>query len=291
MRSQTRRGGKDLFYRATSKVILAVTMIALHQGSAGIARAALIEVTLFANLQYDQTSINAPTTPRSAFFSMGGSFQNPSDFNNGSASFPGGSMNLPVQGTTFGFQSGLFPSLASLHATFPFGTYTITANNSVTSATDAGIINYAADYFPSTIPAVSGATYLLLHGIDPSQATTLIFNSHTRGPPTTNGNLVINIYFGSTLNAVYTTPQLGIATTSRMIPANTFQPNQSYVLELNFTDYIHATDTLNQTTTWQGFSVRTYVSFVTGAVPEPGGACCIALCLAGFVRRRQSANH
>lgn len=242
--------------------------------AAGPVCAGLVGVNLFDNTTYQQTSGAAPSTASSYFFNIGGNMQNASDFTSASASFPGTSnLNLPINGTNFGYGSSAFASLAALHAAFPFGAYTVTATNSGTSATQMGVMNYAADYFTSAIPALTATTYNGLNGMNPSATFPVAFNSFTPNASVSQGLTFFTIYDGTTGNIVFTDGFLPPTTTGVTVPANTLLPNKTYLFELDFSDRLNGRDSVNQVFTEQGFDVRTDGSFTTGAAaPEPGSA-------------------
>lgn len=250
--------------------------------------AGLIGVSLYDNTTYRQTSGAAPTTPSSYFFNIGGNTQSASDFTSVSASYPGtASKDLPISGTNFGFSSPAFMTLSSLHVAFPFGTYTITAANSGTSASQSGVMTYAADYFTSDIPALTAASYNGLNGLNTAGAITVSFNAFTPNANATQGLTFFSIYDGS--NIVFTEGFLTPNTTSVTVPGGTLQPNKFYQFELDFSDRLSGYDQVNRVYTEQGFDVRTDGSFTTGAAtPEPGTGMLLAgaLGLGAVVRFR-----
>jgi hypothetical protein len=243
------------------------------------ARAGLTSVDIFNNTAYNQTSNAAPSSPSGFFFDIGGDFQNAGDFDSASATFPGGSQNLPISGTSFGFGSALFSSLADLHAAFPFGTYTVTATNSGTSTSQSGVIDYAADLFTTDVPALSAATYDGLQGLNTTSNFKLHFNSWAQNPGVTEAFTFFSIVDAATNNTVFTGGFLSTSTTDLALPAGTLLPDTQYRFELDFSGRLNGFDDTNQVFTQQGFDVRTDGSFTTGTgVPEPG---CLALFLSG----------
>src|SRR5690349_9408634 len=110
--------------------------------SGRVVHAALSNISLFNNAQYQQTSTSAPTAPFGYFFSFGGAFQNAGDFNAASASYPG-TANKPVtiNGTSFSFQSSTISTLSGIHTLYPLGVYTMTVTNTNTQATQSASIN------------------------------------------------------------------------------------------------------------------------------------------------------
>jgi hypothetical protein len=258
--------------------------VALGLAMGGPAQAGLISVDIFTNTTFLQTSSAAPTTPSSYFFNIGGNFQNPGDFTSASATDPaiGSPQNLPITGTIFNQSSPSIASLATFQADYPFGTYTITALNSITSASQSGAIGYTVNLFTSAIPALTGATYTGLHGLNPSSLFTVNFNSFTPNAGATLGLTFFTIYDAGTGSVVFTDGFLSPSTTSLVLPANTLQANTLYNFELDFSDRLNGQN-MNGIFTTQGFDMRTDGSFMTAAVPEPGSLTLLLLGLVGVV--------
>lgn len=248
--------------------------------------ASVTDFTLFVNTTYNQTTSSPPVTPAGYWISLGGGMQNPGDFNTASVTYPGpGSpANLPISGTSFGFSTPYFSSLAALQLQYPFGTYTYTATNTITSTSQIGALNYAANLFTSNIPALSSSTFTGLTGLNPAAPFNAGFNSFTPAAGSSEGFTFFTVYDGTTGNVVFTNGFLSPSTTGVTIPANTLLANHSYNFELDFSDRLDGFDSVHQTFTEQGFDIRTDGSFRTGAavtgVPEPASG---ALLLTGFV--------
>jgi len=230
-------------------------------------RADLMEVDFFKNISYSQTSGAAPTTPAGYFAGFREFFQNPGDFDTAMVTYPGpGSPQaLTMQNPTlFAFGSPFVPTQGDLDSAYPFGTYTFTAINSGTSATQAANINYTADAYTADIPALTAATFAALQGLNPAAPFTFNFNSFTPNPLASVGLTFLTV-FGSSFGGGHAN-----TTTSAVLPANTLLPNTKYTYELDFSDRISGFDSGVPTTL--GFDVRTDGTFTTGgiaAVPEP----------------------
>jgi hypothetical protein len=256
---------------------LAIVSILITPLSAG-----LISADIFVNTVFNQTSATAPTSPAYYFFSIGGTFQNAGDFTSASATDPaiGSPQSLAINGTSFNTSFSGISSLATFNADYPTGTYTATATNSITHASQSGVINYTQNLYTSTIPALTGSTYTGLQGMNPAMPFILDFNSFTMNLGANAAYTFLTIYNGS--NIVFTDGFLSPGTTSVLLPANTLSANTMYSFELNFDDRLLGTDGVNNVSTEQGFDMRTDGSFTTGAaIPEPGSLVLVALGLIG----------
>lgn len=253
-------------------------------------QASLMMVDIFKNTLYEQTSGAAPSSPSGYFFNAGG-VSGPGDFNSAMLTYPGpGSPQALTfsDSAHFGFGSPLIASLATFNADYPFGTYTVSAKNTVTMATGSASMNYTQDVYTSSIPALAAASFNGLQGMNPGNAFTVDFNSFT---PNSAANFAKTFFtiFDSTGAAVFTQGFLDPTTTMVSIPANTLHANNSYRFELDFSDRIEGSNA--NVATEQGFDVRTDGNFRTAAaVPEPGT---FTLMLAGLVvscwmRRRRA---
>jgi hypothetical protein len=255
--------------------------------AAGTVHGSLTLVDIFTSGNFQQTSSAPPTKPYGEFVSLGASFQNAGDFDSASASYPGpGTQALTLQGNGFTYETGYFPTLASLRSAFPFGTYDITAHNSGTSSSQTGQINYAADYFTSTVPTVSPASYNSLQNYDPTESLNVSFNAFTPNPNVSDAYTYFTIYDATTIDSVFSSGALPASTTSFVIPANALQPDTSYLLELDFSDRLNGTDSVDDVPTLQGFNVNDDLDFTT-AVPEPLSAAVLGAVPCVLLLRRK----
>ena len=157
-----------------------------------------------------------------------------------------------------------------MDASYPFGTYTLTATNTGASTSQSANILYTTDAYTANIPALTAATFAALQGMNPSLPFTFNFNSFTPNPGASFGSTFLTI-FGTSFDT-----NLPNSATSAVLAANTLAPNTTYTFELDFSDRV--TGTSNGVPTTLGFDVRTDGTFTTGAaVPEPG-----SLTLAAF---------
>lgn len=253
--------------------------------AAAPAYADLADVNFYNNISYAQTSGIAPVTPYGYFANIGGDFQTAGDFDSVTASYPGpGSpVNLSINGTNFNYGSQYDSTPSTQQSDFPYGTYTITASNSVTNNVQSESFNYSADYFTTAIPALTASSFSGLNGLNAANGYTVAFNAFTPDPNVTVGLTFFSIFDASN-NLIFTSGGLSSAATSVYIPLNTLLANSAYTYELDFTDRIIGYDAVNNVNTLQGFDVRTDGSFTTAAaVPLPAAAWFFATALAGFV--------
>jgi hypothetical protein len=265
---------------------------------AGPAHADLIDVSIFTNTVYDQTSTIAPTIPSGFFFSMGGRFHPGDGFDSAEAVYPGSGspQDLPFEGLKYVFQSSSFARLVDLHdpiGGYPFGTYEITASDSVANTSQRGDIEYTADFFPADIPALDPATYDALQGMNAAAPLDVFFNAFTPNPDPAvdDGFMFFTIFDTIAGSFVLDIGFLPSSTTSLTIPANTLLAGRPYQFELIFSDRVHGFDDVHATSTEQGSDLRTGGAFVTGpSVPEPSTWLLLGSGLAGLAawRRKRS---
>ncbi len=184
--------------RCASLLISIMTLLISRDAKAG-----LTEVGLYISNAYDQSSTGVTSfTGYDAFFEV--FMQSASDFNGGTVARPAG----PYIPTTLVPQIGDplvlhatnpplgFPTLAALNATFPFGTYTVTATNSVTAATKAVTLNYTKNYFPipAVPPQLTPTSYAGLQGLNAGSAFDLQFNSIIPNNAATKSQIFFEVY-------------------------------------------------------------------------------------------------
>ena len=206
-------------------------------------KANLSDVNFYNNISYEQTSGAAPSTLNGYFANIGGNFQNVGDFDSVSATYPGPAspVNLTINGTNFNYGSVYDSTIAAQQSDFPYGAYTITANNSVTNVTQSVTINYIADFFTSSLPALTAQSYNALNGLNSNNGYLISFNSFTPNQNVNAGYTFFSI-FDAKNNMVFTSGGLSPSATSIFVPANTLLANTGYTYELDFTDRLYSTD-------------------------------------------------
>jgi len=148
-------------------------------------------------------------------------------------------------------------ALAALNAQYPLGTYTFTATNSTTGASQTASLSYGANQFPTVpgsstlaVPALSTASYNTLQGMNSAVAQTLNFNNFTAngvapaGSPYVDPFTEIDIVNDSTGALAYATPYsvagaLPASTTTFTLPANTLQAGTEYTYLLGFVNNLY----------------------------------------------------
>lgn len=193
--------------------------------------------------------------------SVGINVASPSDFTGASVLIPGQTSAMSIapwnltemSDGTYGASSytlfsdtDVSAGLAAKNAAFPFGTYTITAINSITNLQQQATLDYDADYWPTVpdgsgqtaVPALTAGTYAGLQGMNAGSPFTLNFNTFTGSAVTCCGQVdpstTIYIVSATSGQAVYTSPTLTDGTSSLILPANTLQPNTSYYYDVYF---------------------------------------------------------
>jgi len=201
----------------------------------------MLSLTLSKGCLYNQTSSAAPTlvTPSPYGFLACMSLPCPRDATNVSLQLPGGATpnlgatSIPGHLTLMDYN---YASLAALDAAYPNSNYTfriqsVGSNQQVTLA------------FPSTLaqpPAPHLTNFAAAQAINPAQAFTLSWD------PFSGGTMADCVYVD--VGSLFQTPGPGAngvlpgTATSVLIPANTFQTNQSYSGSVTFYHLILATN-------------------------------------------------
>jgi hypothetical protein len=286
--------------RPLAALLLAACALALP---AAPARAGITGLDAFGNIEYNQTSAAAPTTPFGSFFASRINYSASTDITSASG-FTGGGVN-PL---TYAFQPGTaftfiastpFITLAQLNTYNTPGTQLSVTTNGGLGAQNA-IVTFGLTLYPSAIPALTSSSYNLLQGLNASNAATLNFNNFTAAAGSTSAFTFVTITNVSTGAVAFSQSFLSPSTASAFLAANTLAANTSYNLEIDFSNRAASTIAngssgfVGQTFT-AGYDQRTEIAFTTAAqavVPEPSslaltglGAASAALALRA--RRRK----
>ena len=268
--------------------ITAVTLM-LAGWSAQGARAQIVSAEVAQGLEYQQTSggvaaynggVNASFT--AITFAPSGAFDG------GSVSFPGPAspQSFNISGLLdccgnygVGYGTG-YLAPAVLNANYPTGiTYTLTATNSGTLASESVQIPFLNPLYPSVIPELTAASFNALQNLNPSAAITIDFNSSPVNPDATFGQVFFTITDVTTNTTVVNDAGLPSSTTSVTVGAGTFAAGDSYGFELIFDNGVQGAYGDVATTARSG--LRTFGLF-TVAVPEPSTWAMMLLGFAGL---------
>jgi hypothetical protein len=236
--------------------------------------AAINNYALFRVASFTQNSTAAPTTADDYFFSDRAFVDSASDFDSASLAYPGpgtpATLDLipdPVS-PFFNYGSPSVSTQAALDAAFPAGTYSTTATNSITSATQTVSVDVTnLNVFSHTIPALTPAGYTAIQGLHASADTTLSFNTFLPDAAANESDIFFTL-FDTSGNSVFDAGFLPSSTTGITIPANTLQPNTPYTYTLIFSDRINSTDP-NGLFDDLGYDLSTSGAFTTEPAPEP----------------------
>jgi hypothetical protein len=256
--------------------------------AAAPARAGFTEFFQLHEVDYTQTSNAAPAAESQASYLARPDATASPDFTAVTLTPPGGTA-FALSSTGGGFwDSGLsnhtFATQAQLVTAFPTGTYTVTGTGG-SAPTSASIAQTQSPY-PASHPFLTGTSYSSLQGLNPTQPLTLTWDSFTPGGGAGSSTLFLTI-FGSSGDVF--NQFLPTSATSQLFPANTFQANTSYTLQLGWYSEIFST-AAGGVALDDRFGNTTIAAFTTG-VPEPATmGMFAALLVAGLGRRRRPAR-
>jgi hypothetical protein len=176
--------------------------------------------------------------------------------------------------------SANYGSLAEMNAVVPpnsVGTFAISGGTLGTQT--ANVYGPAVDLFPEEIPYLTGNSYDLLQGMDPSKPLTLTVNGFQAIDGVDYSQSYASIYRVSDGYAFG-----GISgdntQTEAVIPANTLQPNTTYDFVLTYLSRLSTPNAgFDGATAEIGFGKQTHVIFTT--VPEP--STCLLLGIGALI--------
>jgi hypothetical protein len=260
--------------------IIALAMLVISSNAKG----QLIQATLGEGNIYRQSStgVEAITGYEVSPYAF---MQSASNFNGGTVTGPPGPyipMTLvqptsdPLELVTNVFPTG-FSTPTALNAEFPFGTYQLTATNSVTGATESVNINYTQNYFSSTPPQLTPASYAGLQDLNAGSAFDLQFNSFTPTPGATSSFTDVEISVPASGALVFSSlGSLAPSTTALVLPAGRLAAGTTYNLVLASVELSFMSE--SPTGTGSGLpavntgiyeTLDTDVTFTTAAGPTP----------------------
>ena len=264
------------FY-SSGTALLAAALLA----STTAAHAAINNYALFRVGSFTQNSTAAPTTADGYFFSDRAFVDSADDFDGASLTDPRPRsptaltlVSDPVS-PFLNFGSPFDPTQAALDADFPAGTYSTTATNSITNATQTvsvGVTNL--NVFSHTIPARTPAGYTAIPNINPTADTNIAVNTF-RPDDAANESDIFFTLFDTAGNSVFDAGFLTSDTTGITLPAGTLLPNTPYTYTLIFSDRINSIDP-DGIFDDLGYDLSTSGAFTTAPEPATLGLLSIA---------------
>ncbi len=245
----------------------------------GLGSADTLDFRMFNAAEYTQTA--AGTAFQGYSYEMDDITAGSTALNSATVTYPGAGSpatltQSPTDPTFFNEYFGPYASLANLHSALPFGNYTTTVTNGTTTLN--ATINYAADYFEPTVPALSAASFGAVQDWNPNQALTINFNAFTPNATTTGevGTYVTIFGPNSTPFSTFVAPNV----TSVTIPADTLAGGTNYSLQISQGGRVVVPQNAQGITTEFGFNNDTTIDFTT--VPEPAELALAGLALCAF---------
>jgi hypothetical protein len=214
------------------------------------------------DIRYVQSSSAAPTTP--VGFDLFATVMTPGVFDGGTVTVPVNNNVQPLSpsGANIRFASGVIGSQSIFTSSFPTGVYAFHLTDSASPGTTQDqTVDDSTETFPTTIPALSAATFSGLSTLDPTLPFVVHFNTYTSPHSPLTFFALLN-----SSNAVLLFDGLQPDVGQDTIPANTLVTGGTYQFILFFGDNTVGSNTqltLNQ---------RTQGSFTVGgasAAPEP----------------------
>ena len=274
----------------------AIPRLLLHCGAALTAilvfppdaSATILGYRTFKGAGYQQTSSAQPTTPIGFSADMDIIFDNPSDFTAAQVVSPSPlspmTLDIPTPGFAW-FPSG-YATAAERDMDFPVNsTYQFQVSGGSLGTLSASLTTPATNLFPA-VPYFTGTTYDRLQSMDVTTSFQFDLNGYVAPPGANEASIFIGISRVSDGQLAY---QLVLPNTqtSFVLPANTLQPEISYLIALDYSSRINAPNAgFNGATSTVGFDLRTDLLFTT--VPEPSSLVLITfavLTLPMFCRR------
>lgn len=246
----------------------------------GEALSAIAYTQLGVSERFYQSSGTAVTSLGASIFA-GLAVQSPTDFTSASVTFPGASspqaLNYNPTLLSNGAYGGIgtsrsFSTVSDLNASYPFGTYSFTAVNSTTGASETSSLTYDRNHWPDTVPMMTEDGYNSLQGLKASEGGAFHFKSFEGDgfwPFGGSGQESINPFTTLTLykldgTPVYTTGRLENESTSFVLPPEVLAPSTTYLYGLSYGNNLHLQDP-GQKGYALSNSYQTFGYFVTAA--------------------------
>ncbi len=231
----------------SSRLVLATTFAAVVALAAHTASAQVVfsDIAKSQEFQEDASGTVVPLGGGvNAFFYARNFYANPSDFDGGSVTYPGDpspqiyniSGLLDCCGHNGrGYQTG-YETPSDLDAAFPSNTtYTLTATNSVTMASQSVNIAFGPDIYAAATPTLTAASVQALGSAGAVNGLTIDFNNFGLVSGANVAQDFFTIYDYSTASEVFNyMPGFSSSTTSLTIPAGVLSAGDQYVFELIF---------------------------------------------------------
>jgi hypothetical protein len=259
-------------------------------------QAGIANVYMTRNDSWSQTGNGNTLTSIGSFFSQDLFSDNPNEYDTVQMTYPGpGSpVLLPqVSSTQFHYQTGYFANQATMDSAFPMGNYQFAASLGG-GPPDTTNFTYQTDYYPQSLPYLTGTNYTDLQGMNAHQAFTFQFSPFVTGTlPTDNASYIFLTIYDYTKGAfVFNDGFLPSTTTSVVLPANTLTPGDSYGYELIFDNRALGLSSPGTTFSAQiSYDYRADGTFTAASVPEPTTVILLVpavMWLGSFTARRRA---
>jgi hypothetical protein len=164
-----------------------------------------------------------------------------------------------------------FGSQADLDTALPNGApYQYHVSGGILGNQSALLVTPGSNLFATATPAFTGNTYDQLQGTNSTAPQLLTFNGFATTPGATFSGTNLSIFRVSDGQFIYGTSGDNTLT-STVIPANTLAPGTAYTIEMIYDNRVGTPQAgFNGATTEVLFDSRTYLTFTTAPVPEPG---------------------
>jgi hypothetical protein len=253
-------------------------LFAMVFGMAGARSTALAQISyvdMFRSDEYLQTANGNSLSTVGSFFTTDLYAVNPNAYTSATLVPPPG---IPPQGNptllpgsdayTYTYQTPYFANQAAMDAAYPTGQYVYSVSNASTSLTYS-----APDYYPTSLPYLTGTNYSALQGMDARSAFTFQFSPFTTGslPGGSNSYIFLTIFDQTTNAFVYNQDFFPSSTTSLTLPADTLKNGDTYEAQLIYSNYTYVATPNTAFQSEIGFDVRSDAIFTpkAAAVPEP----------------------